>query len=239
MARTLLEGVNEVLKKVKILDEDSGELTTLTDSARQVYIDTAVQVLNETIDELYSPTVADISKPKMLKRGQLTLVSGERTAKLAATSVALRREFHLVDRTNNHVISILDEDGFAKLLNADLQQDDTGLPSTCAIDQTSERQIMFDRAPTAAEAGNVYHYYYDRDFELENAGDEFPFVNAVFRSVIPAAAELWKLYQHQEMSDGLFNRSLARAAARLSGLSQSSSYNPPRSGGSVTDPLQG
>ena len=158
MAKTLLNGVNEVLKKVKILDTDTGLLTSLTDSARQVYIDSAIQALNEAVDELYSPTVTDLPKPKMLKLGTLSLVTGERTAKLSSSSVSLRREFNLVDRTNNHTIFILKDDGFRNLINADLEQDDTGLPSSCAIDPTAERRIMFDRAPTATENGRVYNY---------------------------------------------------------------------------------
>ena len=62
--KTLLNGVNEVLKKVGILEGDTGLLTTLTDSPRQIFIDTAVQSLNEVNDEVYS--VLDKPKPDQL-----------------------------------------------------------------------------------------------------------------------------------------------------------------------------
>lgn len=238
MAKTLLDGVNEVLKKVKILDNDTGLLTTLTDSARQVFIDSAVQAINETIDELYSPTVSDLPKPKMLKQSTITLVTGERTARLGSSAVTLRQEFNLVDRTNNHTIFILDRGGFRNIINADLEQDDTGLPSVCAIDPTQERQIIFDRAPTAVENGNVYTYYYDRDLELTDKDDEFPFTNQGFRAVVAAASELWKRDQHQEFDASYFNASLARAAVRLDGVTHSNSYAPPRGGVNPTDPMQ-
>ena len=52
MAKTLLDGVNEVLKRVSLIQGDNAILTDLTDSSRQVYIDVAVQVWNESVDEI-------------------------------------------------------------------------------------------------------------------------------------------------------------------------------------------
>jgi len=74
--KDLLNGVNEVLKKTDILDSDSGLLTSLTDSGKQVFIDTAVQVINETLDELYS--TAQITKPNQLREATITLVADHR-----------------------------------------------------------------------------------------------------------------------------------------------------------------
>ena len=44
MTKTLLNGVNDLLKRVKVIAGDTGTLSTLTDSAKQAYIDTAIQV---------------------------------------------------------------------------------------------------------------------------------------------------------------------------------------------------
>ena len=230
--------MNEILLKVKVLDNDSGKLTSLTDSARQVFIDTAVQVVNETLDELYSPEVCDLPKPKMLKQGSLSLVTGERTARLSSQSIALRREYNLVDRTNNHTIYILDEHGHLEVIESDTEQDDTGLPSFCAIDPTQERHIIFDRAPTASENGNTYVYFYDRELELSDKEDTFPFSNTVFRAFVPAATEMYRLYQHQQFERTLYRRSLARAASRLSRLSKSGNYRPRHAGKNITDPME-
>ncbi len=52
MAQTLLQAVNAILKRTAIVAGDAGALTTLTDSARQVSIDQAVQVINEGVAEL-------------------------------------------------------------------------------------------------------------------------------------------------------------------------------------------
>ncbi len=73
MSKTLLDGVNEVLKKVDIIDEDAGLLLTLSDSARQTFIDLAIQVINEVLDELYS--ITKTSKPKQLKESMLVISS--------------------------------------------------------------------------------------------------------------------------------------------------------------------
>lgn len=51
MAKTLLNGVNEVFKRIKLIQGDAAALTSLTDSARQHSIDLAIQIWNEVVDE--------------------------------------------------------------------------------------------------------------------------------------------------------------------------------------------
>lgn len=230
---TLLEGVNAVLKKVDVLD-DGGELTTLTDSARQSYVDMAIQSLNETIDHLYS--LIEKPKPKVLGEETITLATGDRDYALDSTLVILRRDYHLIDETNNHIISILGEDGYRQIIHGDIEQDDTGLPSAAAIRPT-DGQLYMDRIPTANENGRVYKYRFEKDLELTDAADVFPFTNAVYRAVIPAAAELWKFYRHHELNQGMFSASLARAARFLLTLPAKDSWMPGSSGRNITDPL--
>ena len=71
MAKTLLNAVNEILKRVGVISGDSGALTTLTDSARQKPIDVAIQVINEAMDELYS--MPGISAPQGQGESTITL----------------------------------------------------------------------------------------------------------------------------------------------------------------------
>ena len=215
--KTLLNGVNEVLKKVDILEGDTGLLTTLTDSPRQIFIDTAVQSLNEVVDELYS--VLDKPKPDQLAEATITLVTDDQDYALATDLVALLPNFGLIDTTNNHVIAILDDNDFdggayRQLILTDLDQDDTGLPSRAAIRPT-DSELYMDRKPTAAENGRVYTYRYTKELELVLAADTFPFGNTAFRAVVPAAAELWKLHRHREFSQGIFDASIGRAARSI------------------------
>ena len=85
----------------------------------------------------------------------------------------LRSEYHLIDETNDHIIYVL-EDGYYRIVQGDLGQDDTGLPSYCAISPINGR-LYFDRAPTATEAGRVYKYRYDTDLSLSVATDDVLF----------------------------------------------------------------
>lgn len=234
MAKDLLAGVNEVLKKTDVLDSDAGLLTSLTDSGKQVFIDTAVQVINEALDELYS--TAQISKPKQLREATITLLDGTKTYALHSSLVLLRREYHLIDQSNNHIIYILGEDGYWQTVVGDIDQDDTGLPSFCAISPINER-LVFDRTPTSVEAGRVYKYRYDRDLELVEAKDNFPFKNIVFRALMPAAAELWRRERQQEFSTKMFNRSMSRAARYLRQTPPRTSYAPRQAQPNKTDPF--
>lgn len=230
---TLLSGVNDVLKKVDVLDT-SGELTSLTDSARQSYVDAAVKALNEAIDHLYGLT--EMPKPTLLGEEWVTLVEGDRSYPLDDTLIVLRREYHLVDETNNHIIRILGEDGYRQIILGDVQQDDTGLPS-CAAVSPVDGELYMDRTPTSSETGRRYKYRFEKDFELTDATDEFPFTNAVLRAIVPAAAELWKLDKQNQFAEGVFNASMARAARFLLRLPTSDSWMPRLNGRNITDPL--
>jgi len=215
-------------------DSDAGLLTTLSDSGKQVFIDTAVQVINEVLDELYS--TAQISKPKQLKESTITLVDGTQEYGLHSSLVMLRTEYHLIDETNNHIIGLLDEKGYWQIILGDTDQDDTGLPSSAAINPTNGR-LRFNREPTSVEAGRVYKYRFDKDLELEIATDTFPFSNMVFRALIPAAAEWWKFYRHQEFAQAVYNKSLARAARYLRQVPPRTTWAPRQGAPNETDPF--
>jgi hypothetical protein len=234
MAKTLLDGVNEVLKNTDVLDSDTGLLESLTDSARQVFIDTAVTVLNEVLDDLYSPE--GWSKPKQLRESTITLADGEKEYALHSSLVLLRPEFNLIDEANNHIIKILDDDGYWQTVMIDLDQDDTGLPSFCAISPINGR-LVFDRTPTSVEAGRDYKYRYDRDLVLETKDDCFPFNDAVFRALAPAATEWWRLRHQQEFSERIYKFFLARARRFLRRTPARTSYLPRQAGSNLMDPF--
>jgi hypothetical protein len=233
MPKTLRQGVNEVLKKARVLDAQ-GELSTIVDSARQMFIDTAIQSLNEVTDDLYSGP--GLSKPRQLKEDTITLAASTQSYPLHSSLVRLRTEYDLIDETNSHVIVLLEENGYWQIIRGDLEQDDTGQPSFAAQSPIDNRLVM-DRTPTGTAIGRVYKYRYDRDLEFDEGCDEFPFSNMVFRAVVPAAAELWKLHNQKDFSQGLFNASLARAKNLLRRTPTRTSYRAPRGSDNVTDPM--
>lgn len=220
MAKTLLNGTNEVLKRAGIIAGDAGLLTTLTDSARQRPIDVAVQVWNEAIEELYSAT----SKPMPNEQAEstITLVAGTQAYTLATDLVQLR--WPMIDKTNTQFLYQF-PGGYNAMLQFDPEQDDTGLPMYGAI-RATDGKLHLDRNPTSAEAGRIYTYQYDKMLTLDEAADTVPFNDAVFRAMVPAVVQLWKRDMRQEFDQPLFKMNVGRAARLMTQVQQRNSYSP-------------
>lgn len=220
MSKTLLDGVNETLKRVRVISGDAGALTTLTNSARQGPIDIAVQVINEGIDTLY--TASPDAMPNEQAESTITLVAGTRAYSLATDIVQLR--WPLIDRTNSQRIFEA-PGGYASMLERDLEQDDTGLPYYGAIRPT-DGKLFLDRAPTSADAGRIYTYQYDADQALAAATDVMPFTDAVFRAMVPAWVQLWKREQRNEFDEALYHETIGRAARLVTEKQQRTNWSP-------------
>jgi hypothetical protein len=220
MAKTLLDTVNAIFKRANIIKGDAGALTTLTDSARQVWIDKAVQIINEGIDELYS--AAGVSAQNEQAESTITLVAGQRAYDLASNLVTLR--WPIIDKANTQFLTQY-PGGYNAMLVNDPEQDDTGLPIMAAIRPTDSK-LFLDRAPTSVEAGRVYTYQYDKDVALTVATDEVPFNDAVWRAMVPAWVELFRVDVNNQLNAALFNVSIGRAARALSRLPMRTSYSP-------------
>ena len=220
MSKTLLNGVNELLKRVSVIAGDAGLLTSLTDSGRQPSIDVAVQVINEGNGELF--TVSETPMSSELKEGTLTLVAGTRAYTHASDLVQMR--YPLRDKTNSQRI-LEYPGGYKAMLDADIEQDDTGLPHYAAIRET-DGKLHLDCAPTSAENGRIYTYQYDKDLVLAAAADTMPFSDAVFRAMVPAWAQLWKRERRGEFDEGLFRGALGQASRLLTQKQPRSDYSP-------------
>ena len=220
MAKTLLNATNEILKRAGFIAGDAGLLTTLTDSARQVAIDQAVQVINEGIEELYSS--CSIPMPNVQSSSSITLATGTRNYTLQTNVVVLH--WPLIDRTNSQYISQY-PGGYAQMLIDDPEQDDTGLPHYAAIRPT-DGALYLDRAPTSADNGKVYTYQYDKNLGLSAAADTVPFGDPVFRAMVPAWVQLWNREMRNEFDGALFQTSIGRAGRLLPQVPARTSYNP-------------
>ena len=220
MAKTLLNSVNEIFRRVSLVAGDSGLLTSLTDSARQVDVDVAVQAVNEGIDELYS-TVGR-AMPNQQSSSTITLATNTRNYSLASDLVRLH--FPLIDRTHNQYIYEY-EPGYDALLLLDPEQDDTGQPFYAVIRPT-DGSLFLDRAPTSTYNGYVYTYQYDKDWVLSVSTDTVPFDHAVFRAMVPAWVLIWKRERRNEFDDVLFKASIGRAARLLPEKAPRANWNP-------------
>jgi hypothetical protein len=220
VAKTLLNAINETLKRVNEIAGDAGLLTTLTDSARQHPIDIAVQVVNEGVIDLYS--VSQIAQPNEQAEGTVTLVTSTRNYALAADLVSLRWPF--IDKTNNQYLTQY-PGGYNRMLVDDPEQDDTGLPHFAAIRPT-DGYLHLDRAPTSVENGRIYTYQYDKSLIMTAAASTVPFTDEVFTMMVPVWTQLWKREMRNEFDDGLYMKNLGVASKLLTRVQPITSYSP-------------
>lgn len=210
MAKTLLNGVNEVLIKMKVIQGDSGLLTTLSDSPRQIYIDQAVQAWNEALEELYSRSGKPL--PKELAENSITLVTSDRDYALETDLVALRWPFH--NRVNGEYIHEWKK-GYHDLITSQPQPAQwTGLATYAAIRPT-DGQLYLERIPTAEENGKVFFYNYDKDVSVSLAADTFPFDDDVFRAMVPVVADIVEIRLNRSVETPLLNTNFGRASRLL------------------------
>lgn len=219
---SLLDGVNEVLQRVHQIDTN-GSLTTLTNEGKQTQIDLAVQVWNEQIDQLFTDT--STPHPNQLAENTITLATSDRD--YALESDLIRIHWPLLDETNGRYITEYPGGYMALAIGQPIPSNETGLPTRGAIRPT-DGELYLDRIPTANENGFVYKYRYDKDTSLSLAADTMPFNDAVFRSLVPAVAEIWKLYRmgKESFSNGSYRQSMGRAARILTETQPIDSWAP-------------
>lgn len=226
---TLLNGVNEVLKRVQAI---SADLTSLTSGGKQIPINIAIQMWNETNDALYDMT--KVPMPQELAESSITLVTSDRDYTLATDLNKLR--FPMIDQTNGNYITEY-PGGYTKLFeDQSIPANYTGLPQNGAIRET-DGLLYLDRLPTSNENGRVYAYQYDKDLELTLAADTFPFKAVVFRALVPAVAQKWKKQFQNKFDQGEYDLAMSTAASYLTQKPKNDSWLPQRGAPvNVTDP---
>lgn len=220
MSHTLLDAVNETLKRVNVIAGTAGLLSSLTSSAIQHNIDIAVQVINEGIDELYS--TSGTSMPKQSAQSTITLALGTREYSLATDLERLH--WPMIDRTNTQYLFLWPQ-SYDDLLLLDPQQAYTGLP-IWGIISPDTNMLRVDRAPDSASTGKVYTYQYDRDTVLVNATDAIPFNDPAFRAMVPAWAQLYRRGMRLDFDADLYTQAVGRASRMAIEEQQRTSYDP-------------
>lgn len=218
--KTLLQAVNAILQRLSYTAGDAGAVTSLTDSARQVAIDCAVQVINEGVAELYS--TAEIAQPNEQAESTIVLQTGTRAYSLATDLVQMR--WPLIDKTNTQYIYEY-AGGYNALLLLDPEQNDTGLPNFGAI-RATDGKIHLDVAPTSTENGKTYTYQYDKSLRLTLSTSNVPFNDTVFDAMVPFWSESWKREQRQSFDGELAKVSLGRACRLLTQKQMRDSWSP-------------
>jgi hypothetical protein len=231
MAKTLLTGVNEVLKKVQIVNSNN-ELTSLTQSAKQIFIDNAVSAWGEAVDQIYSK--AKINQPNQSEEETITLVEDQREYDLPCDLVQLNWPLH--NETEGRYINKY-PGGYTELRNALVQPANyTGQPTSGAISPV-DGTLYIDMLPSASEAGDIYRFTYWKDLTITKATDQFPFSDTVFRALVPVVAEVWKFYQHNKYTDGIVKVNYGRAVRALKQEPRDASWITRPGSTYVTNPL--
>jgi len=233
MARTLLNGVNEVLKQLGYIKGNSGELVSLTDSQRQTSIDQVIQAWNRLVMEVYDESSTPL--PNELAESTITLVTNDRDYALASDLNQLR--FPLVNQTTGQEIWEYNG-GYTQIFrDQTIPANFTGQSSFAAIRPT-DGELYLDAIPTAEENGDVYKYQYDKSVTLSLAADTFPFKDDVFEALISACAELVSRYKKRSFDEGEYRRAIGLAVSLMTQVQQRDTWTPARSSYvNVTDPL--
>ena len=217
---TLLDGVNRVLRRVQIITSD---LATFTSAGKQPWIDTCVYAWNEAVIDMYG--TSNIALPLSIDNDSITLVVNTRNYTLATDLIRLRYPFK--DETNGQFITEY-PGGFLQMQEDEIFINDfTGLPYQGAIDPTNG-EFYLDYIPDADSDGRIYQYWYDKNLELSNVDDVFPFNNHVFLSLVPAVAETWKRENKMTFDEKTYTRWIGNASKFLIQKQQNSSYLPLR-----------
>lgn len=224
MAKTLLNGVNEALKRRGVIQTD---LATLTDSSIQRDIDNTVSLWNETVHELYR--ISQRSFPTERDSFTVTLVDGTREYDLpadgaqSAEPVLLQIVWPGIDETNGHVIFRYPGGIEGMRLDQLIPSQWTGLPNAAAINPETNK-LRLDREPTSEEAGRAYVFVYDKELTFTLAADVFPFVDTIFQALVPVVSDSFGLERNNRPLSLLFPGNFARAAYYLPRERQSRSY---------------
>lgn len=238
MAKTLLNGVNAVLKRHKLIHGASGELTTLTDSALQVAIDLAIDAWNETLIKVYRDLKMPL--PNGTGTATLTLATGDDDYDLVAlASDFVRLRWPITDATNRQSIDKYPGGWSHLFVNEKQLASNTGLPVTGAIRPT-DGQLVLDRTPTANENGRTYTFTYDKTLIMDEAADVFPFSDEVYTMLILPVTEAVRRDFRNAFDKALYDEHLALAVSLMKQeVETSDSYMPERTHHPYngTDPL--
>lgn len=212
MAKTLLDAVNDLLSNTRHISGTDGKLTSLTDSARQVWVDGAITSIRDTVQELYSHSREPL--PKVMRTQSIVLEEDKRSYALDAEVIELH--WPLRDEDNGEVIQEHPK-GYFGILNEQLQPSlYTGLPYFAAL-EPYRREVYMDRVPTAAYAGRTYMARYRARLTFGAAGDVFPFNDDAVDAVIQAATEAFRRRYQNTFDDGSYVAGMSRACANITG----------------------
>lgn len=211
----LLQGVNRVLKRARLIQGESAELAALTSTAFQTEVDSVIDAWNEVIRYVYEHDNIDKALPHDTTEGTITLVTGTREYSLASDFEKMSSEV-LVDQTNGYQVYPYPGGYKRMFMDQNIPATYTGRPAFWCINPTNGN-LRFDQSPTADENGDVYTYLYEKRLVFDEATDNFPFSDTVAEELVPAVVQQWKMdTKPAEYNLALFQVAVSQAVSKLS-----------------------
>lgn len=206
MAKTLLQEVNAVLKKARLITGAQTALTTLTVSAMQTDIDNVISSINICLLDLCRAGL-DINTET---QGTITLALGVREYDVASNYIDMADEV-FINETRGFRITPYPGGFHAMRLEQSIPTSYTGLPQQWAFNTTNNKFRM-DNTPTAAEVGLAYNYLYDGSVVMSLATDVFPLRDDAVIAMEDAMLQVFQRHAKKQFDQAAYQISMGRAA---------------------------
>ena len=216
MTTTLLSAVNDLLRDVGELSSVSPDLTTLTDSARQIQIDKAVKIWQQSIELLQG--WADL--PQDVGSATISLVTDTREYSLDSSFQGFVGDadgkVYMVCASPSYRVAEY-PGGYVQMFR---DQPDPSLytgQSTYFAYNPVTSKVRFDRTPTSAENGHTLTYLFDKALSFSAASDTLPIPDGAVRMLLITAGELYRLKTEEKLTGQVWKLGLTEAI-RIAGL---------------------
>ena len=218
----LLDGVNRVLKRARLIQGDSSELPNLTSGKFQADVDIIVSAWSEVVRYVFDHD--NVSKGLLYgtSEGTITLVTGQREYSLPADFDVVSSPVFVNQTLGNFLTPY--PGGFTAMHEMQMKPGDfSGLPAHWTLNPTTGK-IRLDSAPESAQNGAVYTFLYEKRHNLSMGSDEFPFSDSVVEDLVPAVAQIWRREAREQFDALAFNVAVGQAVTRLTGVEIRSRY---------------
>ena len=217
-----IDAVNDVLKRVGVIEGDAGELVTttgtavddeFTDAGRQRQIDVALQVWGEVQKEVYSLGLFAAEAAS----ATISLVADTREYTVATDFARFAGETYDQRVFRGATTGLIVKEypgGYAQMLkDQPVATDYTGDPGFFALSPVTAQTVRLDRDPTADQAGHTYNALYEIRLALTStmATATMALPDDAIESLVPVVAEFWNRTFKEDFDRAIFQNSLVRA----------------------------
>lgn len=207
---TLLDVVNNVMRRVRLIDSQDEVLLDFDDNRLRVDVDMIIDAVNDTIRYIY-----DYGKipPHVVQTGTITLSATQRGYNAPDDFHRMVSE-SFIDQVKGHRLCEY-PGGFKQLFEDQLVPDNyQGQPLYWAI--SPSKNIRLDKVPGPEFDGDEYSFLYEAQLNFVLHTDVLPMSEMTIRDMTPAIVQMYKKDSDPTSYDSnAFMSSVAMAVASL------------------------